>query len=110
MGGFRKPGGPPSPSMHRHTPERSTFEMFRKITLAVCLLAATSLPVAAQTQMKASLVGGGNIGGQEKKTLYTRLGGYDAIAAVTDDFVGRMVADKKLSRFFVGHSTDSLKK
>ena len=47
---------------------------------------------------------------QEKKTLYARLGGYDAIAAVTDDFVGRLVADKGLARFFVGHSEDSLKK
>ena len=43
-------------------------------------------------------------------SLYKRLGGYDAIAAVTDDFIGRMVADKQLSRFFVvGHSEDSLK-
>jgi hypothetical protein len=27
-------------------------------------------------------------------SLYKRLGGYDAIAAVTDDFIGRLVADK----------------
>ncbi len=44
------------------------------------------------------------------KTLYQRLGGYDAIAAVTDDFIGRMAADKQLGRFFVGHSEDSLKR
>ena len=44
------------------------------------------------------------------KTLYQRLGGYDAIAAVTDDFIGRMAADKQLGRFFVGHSTGSLKR
>jgi hemoglobin len=42
------------------------------------------------------------------KSLYHRLGGYDAIAAVTDDFIGRLAADKQLSRFFVGHSTNSL--
>jgi hemoglobin len=47
---------------------------------------------------------------QTKKTLYERLGGYNAIAAVTDDFVGRLVADKQLERFFVGHSTDSKKR
>ena len=40
-------------------------------------------------------------------TLYKRLGGYDALAAVTDDFLGRLVADPKESRFFVGLSTDS---
>jgi hemoglobin len=43
-------------------------------------------------------------------TLYKRLGGYDAIAAVTDDFIGRMASDPELSRFFVGHSTQSLQR
>jgi hemoglobin len=43
-------------------------------------------------------------------SLYKRLGGYDAIAAVTDDFLGRLAADKQMSRFFVGVSADSLKK
>jgi len=37
---------------------------------------------------------------QGTDTLYKRLGGYDAIAAVTDDFIGRMAADKELSGFF----------
>jgi hemoglobin len=40
-------------------------------------------------------------------SLYKRLGGYDAIAAVTDDFVGRLVTDPKEGRFFVGLSNDS---
>jgi hemoglobin len=43
-------------------------------------------------------------------SLYSRLGGYDAIAAVTDDFIGRMVADKTLAPFFAGHATNSLQK
>lgn len=43
-------------------------------------------------------------------SLYKRLGGYDAIAAVTDDFLGRLAADKQMSRFFVGVSADSLRK
>jgi hemoglobin len=48
--------------------------------------------------------------GDEKpaaRTLYQRLGGYDAIAAVVDDFVGRLVTDPQLARFFSGHGTDS---
>ncbi len=46
---------------------------------------------------------------QEKKpTLYKRLGGYDALAAVTDDFIGRLASDPTLAKFFVGHSKDSL--
>jgi hemoglobin len=40
-------------------------------------------------------------------TLYKRLGGYDALAAVTDDFIGHLATDPKLGRFFVGLSTDS---
>lgn len=40
-------------------------------------------------------------------SLYKRLGGYDALAAVTDDFVGRLTTDPQLKRFFVGLSTDS---
>jgi hemoglobin len=43
-------------------------------------------------------------------TLYKRLGGYDALAAVTDDFIGRLAGDPGLSKFFAGHSTDSLKR
>src|SRR5437867_1963729 len=43
-----------------------------------------------------------------QKSLYQRLGGYDAIAAVTDDFIGRLATNKQLARFFAGHSKDSL--
>jgi hemoglobin len=50
-------------------------------------------------------------GAQEKpKSLYARLGGYDAIAAVVDDFFGRMMKDPQLSRFFVGFGADSKKR
>ena len=48
--------------------------------------------------------------GQMKRSLYERLGSYNAIAAVVDDFVGRLVSDKQFERFFVGHSTDSKKR
>jgi hypothetical protein len=47
---------------------------------------------------------------QQQKSLYQRLGGYDAIAAVTDDFVGRLAGDPQLKHFFGGLSTDSQKK
>lgn len=43
-------------------------------------------------------------------SLYKRLGGYDALAAVTDDFIGRLATDSSLGRFFVGHSTESLQR
>ena len=36
------------------------------------------------------------------QSLYTRLGGYDALVAVTKDFITRLATDPSLSRFFVG--------
>lgn len=46
---------------------------------------------------------------QSGDTLYKRLGGYDAIAAVTDDFIQRLATDKSLGRFFAGASESSQK-
>src|SRR6201982_4124928 len=43
----------------------------------------------------------------DQPTLYKRLGGYDALAAVTDDFIGRLATDKTVGRFFVGASDNS---
>jgi hemoglobin len=42
--------------------------------------------------------------------LYERLGGYNAIAAVTDSLISKMGEDARLSRYFVGHSDDSKKR
>jgi hemoglobin len=42
-----------------------------------------------------------------KASLYQRLGGYDAIAAVADEFIGRLAQDPKMARFFSGFGTDS---
>ena len=68
------------------------------------LLPACALALALATLLSASAQDGQT---QLKKSLYDRLGGYNAIAAVVDDFVGRLVTDKQFERFFVGHSTDS---
>lgn len=65
-------------------------------SLALALSLATLLSASAQDGMK--------------KSLYDRLGGYNAVAAVVDDFVGRLIADKQFERFFAGHSTDSKKR
>ena len=45
-----------------------------------------------------------------QKTLYERLGGYDAIAAVLADLLGRLRGDPQLGRFWANRSTDSLKR
>ncbi|MBM3415326.1 MAG: group 1 truncated hemoglobin [Bacteroidetes bacterium] len=46
---------------------------------------------------------------QAQESLYKRLGGYDAIAAVTDDFISKLATHKDLSRFFTGAGDDSKK-
>jgi hemoglobin len=51
-----------------------------------------------------------NINFSQEKTLYQRLGGYDAIAAVTDDFIMALATDNELGAFFKGHSQDSIKR
>ncbi len=47
---------------------------------------------------------------QQQNSLYHRLGGYDAVAAVTDDFIGRLASDPQMKRFFTGLSVDSQKR
>ncbi len=44
---------------------------------------------------------------QSKDSLYKRLGGYDALAAVTDDFIKGLATDSKIGRFFVGASDNT---
>jgi hemoglobin len=62
-------------------------------TLALIVLAVGLSPAPASAQSADS--------------LYKRLGGYDAIAAVVDDLLGRLIADPELKRFFDPFSTDS---
>jgi hemoglobin len=70
----------------------------RLLCLALVLTVTAPLALAAQSTTTAA------------PSLYTRLGGYDAIAAVTDAFIPRLVTDPTLAKFFDGHGTDSLKK
>jgi hemoglobin len=70
------------------------------LRLLVCLfLGAAASNGIAQSQAPGSA-----------PTLYKRVGGYEAIAAVSDDFIGRLASDKQLARFLVGLSADSQKK
>ena len=76
-----------------HTKLRFQRTMFLGLTFSLLFAIAGSMP--ARTQ---------------EKSLYERVGGYNALAAVVDDFIGRLVADKQFEKFFVGHSIDSKKK
>ena len=44
------------------------------------------------------------------KTLYERLGGYDAIAAILDEFLRRLRSDPAFARFAGGRSLDSTRR
>ena len=43
-----------------------------------------------------------------ERSLYERLGGYDAIAAVAHDLVGRLQADAQLGRFWQHRGADGI--
>ena len=45
-----------------------------------------------------------------KKSLYERLGGYDAISAVSNDLVDRLQTDPQLGRFWQHRGEDGLKR
>jgi hemoglobin len=46
----------------------------------------------------------------KEKSLYERLGGYDAISAVVNELAVRLVKDEKLGVYFKGLSNDSKRK
>src|ERR1051325_4124888 len=71
---------------------------------------ATGLLVAVLAAGCASTTSAQSSSAGNAQSLYKRLGGYDAIAAVSDDFIARLAADKQLSRFLVGMSADSQKR
>src|SRR5688572_28926654 len=73
----------------------SRFQRTAVFTLVLSLLLTIGVALPARAQ---------------EKSLYQRLGGYDALAAVVDDFVVRLVTDKQFEKFFAGHSDDSKKK
>ena len=73
----------------------SRFQRTAVFTLALSLLLTIGVASSARAQ---------------EKSLYQRLGGYDALAAVVDDFIVRLVTDKQFEKFFAGHSDDSRKK
>jgi hemoglobin len=77
---------------------------FLMLSLALSLLCLGFLSLSGEARAQAKMEKGGM---KQTESLYKRLGGYDAIAAVTDEFVGRLVNNKTLARFFTGASTNS---
>jgi hemoglobin len=59
---------------------------FRMLTLVLVLIAGVTLAASLEIA--------------KDKTLYQRLGGKKAIAAVVDEFVSRVAADNRINSFF----------
>jgi hemoglobin len=68
------------------------------LSLLATLMAGVLLPATTTPAMA-----------QGEKSLYQRVGGYDALALVVDDFIGRLISDKQFEKFFAGFSNDSKK-
>lgn len=74
----------------------------RMLLLSLLLLMMSSHSMTALAQSTPAQAG--------EKSLYERLGGYNALAAVVDEFMKRLADDKQLARFLVGLSDDSKKR
>ena len=74
--------------------QKTTSFAKRNAALAVLfiILSSATITLARQT---------------EPKSLYDRLGGYNAISAVVEDFAPKLFNGPKIGRFFVGMSTDT---
>ena len=47
---------------------------------------------------------------QQPASLYSRLGGYDAVTAVVNDLLPRLIADPQLGRFWANRGTDGMQR
>ena len=72
--------------------------LFRRTVLAALILSLLSIGAVLPASRA------------QEKSLYERVGGYNALAAVVDDFIVRLVTDKQFEKFFAGHSNDSKKR
>jgi hemoglobin len=72
--------------------------LVRASLLGLALMLANTSPAGGQAQTAS---------GQEQRTLYERLGGYDAISKVVNDFEDRLFVDPKVGKYFVGMGTDT---
>lgn len=75
--------------------------LIRPLSVAILLAVATGastwvLPLRAEEKAKV------------EASLYTRLGGYDAIAAVTSDLLPRLMSDPTLGRFWSNRGADGV--
>ena len=83
-----------------------TLRLITRASALAAVLLAGAQGARAQSSDQAKT----DAAAQAESSLYKRLGGYDALAAVSDEFLQRLGADKRLGRFVTGLSVDSRKK
>ena len=73
-------------------PASRIITVLSAVAASVALAVVLALPASALAQ---------------EKSLYERLGGYDAISAVVDDFAPKLIADPVVGKRFFGMGDDS---
>lgn len=73
----------------------------RSLRLAPVVAVAAAVVLGSIGSASAQMMG--------KPSLYDRLGGYTAISAVVEDFVGNVAADKRINKFFANANIPRLK-
>ena len=81
----------------------STVRTRAAAAMFVALVTAVSAPLFSAAQQ----LGATGAPAPPTATLYQRLGGYDSLAVLTDDFVARLTRDRSLARFFAGTSDEA---
>lgn len=70
-----------------------------RLSLLIAVLAfAIAVPPAAAAAEAEAVV---------EKSLYERLGGYEGVSAIVDEFADRLFHDKRISQFFIGMGDDT---
>lgn len=73
--------------------------------------AQSSVKTAEKPDQKVTVttVAAENLATKSEKSLYERLGGYDAVSAVVESFADKLFADTRINAFFKGMGTDTRK-
>jgi hemoglobin len=74
----------------------------QSLRLAPVIAVVAAVTLGSAGSASAQMMGG-------KRSLYDRLGGYNAISAVVDDFVANVAADKRINKFFAKADVPKLK-
>lgn len=78
----------------------------RQIGLVLVLVLAAA---CGGSKKEDTTAGGGTAAAEDKRSLYDRLGGQDAITAVVEDFVNNAATNDKIKHFFTNTDAKNLK-